>query len=197
MKIVILASGKGIRMRPLTNKVPKPLLKVNGKPIIHYIFEATNSVADEAIVVVKYRGQQIKDYLGESYLGVKITYVEGSDKGNAYSFLNTQGLLDNERFMVIYGDEIPNHKNIKRCLDEKLSVLTYKFGIKDGVMVLNTDIFNYEPIENNGEYQFSDLVDEFIKHHKVIYVEAENFIGELNTPKDILRVERKLKRAKN
>ncbi len=190
MKCIILASGKGVRMMPLTANTPKPMLKVNGKPIITYVLDSLPDEIDEVIIVVKYLGKQIKKYIGHEYKGKKVSYVTGSSKGNAHSFLNTRDYLNDERFLVIYGDEIPSAVNVKRCLDEDLSVLTFNFGIKDGVMVLNTDIFHYDLEDEN----FASMVDQFIRDHKVVFVEAVDFIGEINTQTALRSVERKIKK---
>ena len=116
MKAIILAAGKGLRMRPLTLKTPKPLLKVKGKAIIDYVLESLPNEITEIIIVIKYRGNQIRMHVGETYRGKEVSYVVGSDRGNVYSFLATKKYLKNERFLLIYGDEIPNPVNVKKCL---------------------------------------------------------------------------------
>ena len=75
MKAVILAAGEGVRMRPLTLERPKPLLEVLGKPLIAYTFEALPDVVDEVIVIVKYKEEMVRAFLGSSFLGKKVTYV--------------------------------------------------------------------------------------------------------------------------
>ncbi len=190
MKLVILAAGQGVRMRPLTLKTPKPLLKVGGRTLIHHVlvsFPAPSDI-DEIIIVVDYLGDQIKKFLGKSVRGRNIRYVQGSDKGNVYSFFATRKYLKNERFLLMYGDEIPNAVNVEKCLEEDLSILTFDKGVYDGVMVLNTDIFSYEPTDE----MFKTLVKKFVNNHEVSFIEAENFVGGINTPDDILRVEKEL-----
>jgi NDP-sugar pyrophosphorylase family protein len=192
MKAVILCAGRGKRMMPLTKKTPKPLLTVNGKPIIDYILESLPYWTDEIIIVVKYKGEQIKKHVGSEFQGTKVRYVTGSKSGNAYSFLKTRRFLKNERFLVIYGDEIPNMWNVIKCAIKIFSVLTFKSKgrqVMDGVMVLDTDIFNYTPLPDDN---FSALVEAFMRDHKVSRVRATKFIGRINTPKDIKRVERLL-----
>ena len=218
MKAVILAAGEGKRMRPLTLKTPKPLLKVNGTPIIDYVLESFPPEIDEVIVVVKYLGGQIKSHIGKKNRGKKIRYVLGSDKGNAYSFMAANKYLDNERFLFVYGDEIPDPRDVKNCLTRDLSVLVFKSqnpeanGIAylrkdgtigrivekpkkprsddavDGVMVLNTDIFSYTPAFTKGEYYFSSMVGSFVRDHKVFSINARDFIGDITTPHDLVRV---------
>lgn len=223
MKAIILAAGEGKRMRPLTLKTPKPLLKVNGKPIIDYVFESLPTEINEVVVVIKYRGEAIRSHLGQSKNGVRVTYVEGSDKGTAYSFLAAREHLKS-RFLFIYGDEIPHPLNVKNCLARNLSILVFETnnpgsnGIvslrkdgtidkivekpkkaktniaADGVMVLNQDILNYVPTKTLGEYYFSELVGKFVKNNFVYPVMAQNFVGDLTTPGDLYRVKQIIKK---
>jgi NDP-sugar pyrophosphorylase family protein len=218
MKCVILAAGEGKRMRPLTLKIPKPLLPVNGKPIIEYVLDALPESVNEAIVVVKHLGNKIKKHLENKYKNITIKYASGSDKGTAYSFLAARKYLKNERFLFIYGDEIPYAENVEKCLFKELSILCFRTknpqanGIAylrkdgtinkiiekpknsksdlavDGVMVLNTDIFGYTPSLIKGEYYFSTMVGLFVSDHKVYPVNAKNFIGDITSPPDLIRV---------
>ena len=77
-QMLIMAGGKGLRLRPLTNKTPKPLLIVNKKPIIeHIIINAKNQGIINFFISINYLGHKIKKYLGNgSKLGVKIRYLE-------------------------------------------------------------------------------------------------------------------------
>ena len=188
MKVIILAAGRGERMRPLTDTTPKPLLKVNGTCLIDYVLYYLPRQITEIIIVVDYLGDQIKNHVGKIHDGLKVTYVQGSSEGNAFSFLATKSLLKKkEKFMVIYGDEMPNAENMEACVNEDLCVLTYDGGKVDGVMVLNTDIFNYK-----SEEDFVTMVEQFLKDHFVTKIRAKNFVGGINTPKDIKRVEKAL-----
>ena len=76
--MLIMAGGKGLRLRPLTNKTPKPLLLVNKKPIIeHIIITAKKQGITNFYISINYLGHKIKEYLGDgSKLGVKIKYLE-------------------------------------------------------------------------------------------------------------------------
>ena len=64
MDAIILAAGKGTRLRPYTEKVPKPLLPVQGRPILDWIIGALPPV-DRLIVVVNYLGEAIEEYLAK------------------------------------------------------------------------------------------------------------------------------------
>ena len=64
MKAIILASGEGSRLRPLTDTTPKPLLKILGKPLISYTLENLEKLGiKETIVVVKYKHELFKETL--------------------------------------------------------------------------------------------------------------------------------------
>lgn len=191
MKCVILAAGRGKRMMPLTKDTPKPLLKVGDKCLIDYVLDSLPKEIDEIIIVVDYLGFQIVRHVENRNLRRKVTSVEGSPKGNVYSFLNTkEHFYYGERFLLIYGDEIPNPVDVQKCLDRALSILTYGSWEYGGVMVLNSTIFHFSP---RGSKNFRTLLTPFVWKNKVDLVEPVDFIGEINTPKDLERAERWLK----
>ncbi len=108
MKAMVLAAGRGERMRPLTDHTPKPLLKVGGRPLIDYHLEAlARAGVREAVVNVSWHREQLKDALGDgSRWGLKLHV---SDEGPAA--LETAGgifkalpLLGPGPFLVVNGD---------------------------------------------------------------------------------------------
>ena len=149
MKAIILAAGKGVRMRPLTHETPKTLLKIKGKPIIEHIFNALPKEISEVMVVVKYLGDQIKNYLGTEFGGRKISFAEGSDKGTAYSFLATKSFINKERFLLLNGDEFPSTADIANCLKKDLSVITFQSynSLAHGMVLLKSDRTILEVVE--------------------------------------------------
>lgn len=58
---VVLAAGRGTRMRPLTDHRPKPLLPVGDRSLLERVFDAARDVVDEFVVVTGYRGDAIRD----------------------------------------------------------------------------------------------------------------------------------------
>ena len=76
MKAVILAAGKGTRMKELTNELPKPMLKVQGKPILEHIIDGLAAAGiREIFIVTGFRADVIENYFGDGRKrGVRIAY---------------------------------------------------------------------------------------------------------------------------
>ena len=76
MKAIILAGGLGTRLRPLTDKTPKPLLPIKGTPIIeHAINNFKKHGIKDIILSIGYKAEKIKEYFGDgSRIGVNISY---------------------------------------------------------------------------------------------------------------------------
>ncbi len=83
MKAMILAAGRGERMRPLTDHTPKPLLPAGGKPLIeHTICQLVTAGFTDIVVNYAHLGQQIADYLGNGrQLGATIQYSPEGEHG--------------------------------------------------------------------------------------------------------------------
>jgi MurNAc alpha-1-phosphate uridylyltransferase len=108
MQTVILAGGLATRMRPITEKIPKALILVHERPFVDYQLKwLAEQGITEVVFCIGYKGNMIREYLGEGHLGMKLSYVdEGSDlKGTAgaLKLAESEGHLK-ERFFVLYGD---------------------------------------------------------------------------------------------
>ena len=77
MKAVILAAGKGTRMKDLTQDVPKPMLRVQGKPILEHIIEGLSAAGiHEICLVTGWKAEAIESYFGDgSRFGVHVAYT--------------------------------------------------------------------------------------------------------------------------
>lgn len=107
MKAVVLAAGEGTRLRPLTTDKPKGMVKVNNKPILTHCFEQLADLgADEFIVVVGYRKQEIINHYGDTFDGIPITYEQQHEqKGLAHALLTVEEHITDD-FMLMLGDNI-------------------------------------------------------------------------------------------
>lgn len=106
MNAMILAAGRGERLRPFTDNCPKPLLEVRGKPLIEYHLEALAAAGIERVVInVSWLADQIKTQLGDGKrFGLEINYSpEAEALETAGGIINALPYLD-DRFIVINGD---------------------------------------------------------------------------------------------
>ncbi len=106
MQAVILAGGKGTRLRPLTDTLPKPMVPLLDKPVLEYILlHLKETGIEDILLTVGYRKDAIIDYFGTGEpWGVHLTYVsEEVPLGTAGSVKNCYPLLD-EHFFVLSGD---------------------------------------------------------------------------------------------
>lgn len=108
MKAMILAAGRGERMRPLTDQTPKPLLKAAGKPLIVHSIEALVAAGITDIVInLAYLGEQIRDFLGDgARYHAKISYSAEGATGleTAGGIKKALPLLGKQPFLVINAD---------------------------------------------------------------------------------------------
>ncbi|MDP1846078.1 MAG: sugar phosphate nucleotidyltransferase [Candidatus Moranbacteria bacterium] len=174
MQAVILAAGKGTRMRPLTYDIPKPILPVNGRPLLEYILDAVPDQVEEIILVINYLGDHIREHFKDSYKGKKIIYVRHDElDGTGGAVFCVKDLIKGD-FLVLNGDDLYLKSDIEKLCAEDFAVLGWevedprKYGviktnkegnlvdiiekpdsfefklINTGAMVLNRDFFNYD-----------------------------------------------------
>ena len=107
MKAMILAAGRGVRMRPLTDVLPKPLLQVRGKPLIQWTIESLARAGfDDLVINHAHLGEMIEKALGDgARFGVAIRYSsEGVALETAGGIAKALALLGPEPFLVVNGD---------------------------------------------------------------------------------------------
>ena len=119
MKAVILAAGEGVRLQPITSTRPKHLIKLGGKPILEHCLDAVKtSGIDEALIVIHYKGDVIRQYFGDGKkFGLKIEYVEQKavlGTGNAVSMVEPHIKDD---FLLVYGDLLFSAEAVKNVID--------------------------------------------------------------------------------
>ena len=104
---MILAAGRGARMRPLTDTLPKPLLKVDGKALIEYHIQALKDAGIKDIIInTSWLGELIPEYLGDgAYWGVNLSYsYETTALETAGGIRKALDFFENEPFVVVNGD---------------------------------------------------------------------------------------------
>ena len=175
---VIMAGGKGTRLKPLTEDCPKPMLEIAGKPMIeHIILRAKSHGFTNFTITVNYLGNLIVDHIKDgSWLGVKVTYVEENEP------LGTAGalaLLKNppeKPFLVSNGDVV-TQLNYREFYDAHISddsvasMAVRRYEIKNQFGVVHTEgssiiAFEEKPVYtsqiNAGVYVLNPEALEFI-----------------------------------
>src|SRR5215468_1701130 len=103
MDAIVLAAGKGTRLRPHTETTPKPLLAVQGRPILDWIIGALPPV-DRLIVVVNYLAEQVQDYLArQSHIADWVTVRQEVPRGTGDALMACKGHVRSDRVMVLNG----------------------------------------------------------------------------------------------
>lgn len=126
MQAVILAAGKGTRMRPLTYDIPKPMLLLKGRPVLEYTLSFLPDCIDEIIIVINYLGKHITDYFGDEYIGRKITYVFQKELNGTGGALHSCRNVLRDKFLVVMGDDLYHRDDLEKISQEDMAVMAYE-----------------------------------------------------------------------
>lgn len=128
MDAIILAAGKGTRLGKISEKIPKSLVQIQGKPIIEYTFQNLPDEIDRVILVVGHLNDQIKNFIGNIFLEKPVEFVEVDTLGTGYSVWQCQDKIQSEKFLVLNGDDFYNKEELTsliekdRCLGLAISI---------------------------------------------------------------------------
>ena len=148
MKAMILSGGRGKRLRPLTDTIPKPLIKINGTPLIVWSINYLKKFGiTDIILCTGYRSKQIEEYLNKkNNLNCKIDYsVEKEALGTGGAIKKATKKISNKSFIVINGDIITNI-DLKKIQTKPNSIAAIQLRTKYGTM----------KIKNNKITQFNE-----------------------------------------
>ncbi len=189
MKVVILAGGLGTRISEYTKTIPKPMIKINKKPIICHIMNHYSKFGfNEFYIAAGYKGKVIKDYFKNNYNKNKIRIFDTGKKTMTGGRLRRlKRYLKDETFLMTYGDGVSN-VNIKKLVEyhkkkRKLVTLTAvrppaRFGaikIKNGKVLYFKEKSKLDESWINGG--FFVMEPEFLKYLKNdnTYLERDPF----------------------
>ncbi len=150
MKTVILAGGKGVRMRPLTYTIPKPLLPIGEKPILEAIIERLRAQGlRELIIAVGYRAELIETFARDgAHLGVSIEYVRETQPlgtGGPLALVRAQCALPAGEPLLVMNGDILTDIDMRALVDahrhagRALTVATREFQLKHPYGVIEVD----------------------------------------------------------
>jgi dTDP-glucose pyrophosphorylase len=131
-KAVLLAAGRGTRMRNLTEALPKPMLEVRGKPVLQHIVEGLRDTGlTNLLIVVGWRAEVVKEFFGDgSKFGVAIQYeTQTVQDGTGKVVALAHNVVADDPFVLSYGDILVAPENYRRLcttLGDAEAVLTVK-----------------------------------------------------------------------
>jgi NDP-sugar pyrophosphorylase family protein len=135
MDAIILAAGLGTRLRPYTETTPKPLLPIQGRPILDWTLGALPPAVGRVIVVVNYLAEQIEAYLkDQKHVRDWVTVRQAVPRGTGDALRACRGQVQAERFLVLNGDDLFGAADLARLVTRPTGLLAYpvnepeKFG---------------------------------------------------------------------
>ena len=163
MKAVILAAGKGTRMGDLTANLPKPMVRVEGKPVLEHIIEGLRDEAGirDFFIIIGWCGHVISDHFGDGKRwGIRISYGEQKvQDGTGKAPEIAQSWVGRDRFLLTYGDILLRPPTDYALLVEAFKeegVIAVKDGedlTKGGAVVLSPEGFMNDIVEKGASTQ--------------------------------------------
>ena len=135
MKAIILAGGRGKRLRPITDYVPKPLIPIKNIPIIEWQIKYLKKFGiSEVIICSGYKTKMIENYLNNKKLGIKITFsIEDKPLGTGGAIKKAGKKIKDKSFLVINGDIITNI-DLKKMMEKENSIASIQLKTKFGIL---------------------------------------------------------------
>jgi len=175
MKAIILAGGKGTRLREVIQDIPKPMALVDGKPFLEYlILQLKKWKVDEVVLSVGYKREIIKNYFGNgNKLGLSITYSEENEPlGTGGALKKAASMIQESHFIVMNGDSI--------CPVDFHQFYTFhiqKGGILSMVITRPLPENSYGVVEVNSENRILAFLEK-VNSRKESFINAGIYIAE-------------------
>lgn len=190
---LILCGGKGLRLRPITKDTPKPLIRINTKPILYYIINHLQKQGiNEFIIATGYKSNKIESFMKNQFNKLSYQIVNSGNVSILKRIKDSLKVINND-FLLCYGDTITDI-NIQKLIKHHkkhsnlVTISSYPITIPFGVMkTKNNFVYSFdekpvlEDVMNIGYYYFSkeshkiilkkkdlvDLIKELIKKKKL------------------------------
>jgi NDP-sugar pyrophosphorylase family protein len=167
MDAIILAAGLGTRLRPHTLHTPKPLLKVQGRPILDWILGALPPSVDRVVVVVHFLAEQVEAYCrSQQWFSRWETVFQDKPQGTGDALRQCSTQINSDHFLVLNGDDLFGARDLKALAKKPAGVLVHpveeprKFGIAflkpDGTLekLVEKPPLDGRHLANTGAYVF-------------------------------------------
>ena len=140
LKAIILAGGRGKRLRPITDYVPKPLIPIKNIPIIEWQIKYLKKFGvTEVIICTGYKQEMIENHIVSKKVGVEVKYsIEKSPLGTGGAIKKAGKMIKDKSFFVINGDTITNI-DLKKLSKVKNSVAAIELRTQFGILETEND----------------------------------------------------------
>ena len=210
MKVFILAAGFGKRLRPFTKKLPKPLIKIKKKPLIHWNLLKIRKAGFKNIVInTHYLSDKIITSVGSGKkYGLKITYSQEEEiKGTGGALVTAKKIIQKEPFLLISGDLWSDYP-FEKFLDFKLKKAAHLIFVREkkskdayleagivknsktknnltyaGIAVINPKIF--KGLKEDYYDLWTDLLQKYVKQNEVTGEIYSGDLINLNSKKEL------------
>lgn len=219
MQAVILAAGRGKRMKGLTRELPKPMLKIKGKPILEHKINMLPKKIKEVIIIVGHYGEHILRHFKGHFAGRRIIYVYQMNMNGTGGALHLARSVLRDKFLVMMGDDLYHPKDLDRLLKHDLAILghevedTSTFGViktnsrgnmveviekpkrskfklaNTGVYVLDKKFFDYDLVSIGNGEYGLPQTMAQMARHRKIKVEKASFWHPIGQPDDLKKAE--------
>ena len=153
LTILILCGGKGLRLRPLTNDIPKPLIKIKNKTILENIINYfIKFKVDDFIIATGYKHHVVDKFIKKKYKNINIKTLNTGVNSDIIKRLTKLSKYSKKYLLVCYGDtlidiNLNKYINFYMSNKKKISVTTYRLETEFGIF----DVKNYNQIINFQE----------------------------------------------
>ncbi len=217
MQAVILCGGKGTRLSEYTEALPKPLVQIGNKPILHHLMDLYSSFGHkDFILLIGYKGNRIREYFKDNKK-FNIQFVDSGEEANkAQRLIDAKKLIKDDTFLMSYGDDLTDadinnviefHKKSKKVVTLTAVPLLSPFGIIEINENEEVTSFKEKPKLNHwmngGFYVMDKKIFDYIKKGYDLEKEAfealakekqiaafmhDGFWKSMNTLKDVIEL---------
>jgi dTDP-glucose pyrophosphorylase len=178
MKAIVLAAGKGVRMKPLTDDRPKVLLEVGGKPFLYHLMKNLQDAGFEDIgVVVGYKKEMIEEFLNDYDFKAELIHQK-RQLGTGHALLQAKKFVNGDDFILVMGDNLYSKFDLETMRQAQGNCVA-SYRVEDptryGVLITDGDLLKgivekprnpASNIINTGLYKFTSEIFDAVKKTK-------------------------------
>ncbi len=158
MKAVILAAGKGTRLKPLTDDTAKVMVKVNGKPFLYYVIKHLQAAGcTDFCFIVGYKQEQVRAFVQEQKMTAE--FIEQTEQlGTGHAVLQAKQFVGTDNFLVYYADNLFSVADIQQITTKERDDLHYMLGKK----IEDPSRYGVLVVKNNKLQRIVEKPQEFV-----------------------------------